>query len=95
MKRYFSRGIAGLFLFIVFIFLKIDLLCFIGLTFIVIGIQEDCDYKNIINYLLAVAVTLVGILILYIEFKFDYCVIALYLIVLIGILTSNFIQKQK
>lgn len=98
MNKPLSSIIVGLLMFLVFILFKIEvsyLLCFIGLIFMVMGIQKYHDYKNKISILLSAALGLMGLVLIYIQYKLDYIVMGLFLLILAVLLISGFSYPKK
>ncbi len=98
MDKHLSSIIAGLTMFLVFFLFKIEvsfLLCFIGLIFVVIGIQKYYDYKNRISVLLSAVVSLVGLYLIYVQYKLEYIVMGLFLLIVVVLLISDFQYQRK
>lgn len=98
MNKPFLQIICGLLMFIVFILFKINvsyLLCFIGLIFMIVGVQRYPDYKNKISTLLSVALSFVGLTLIYVQYKLDYIVMGLFLLILVVLLFSNLSYPRK
>ena len=98
MDKHLSSIIAGLAMFLVFLLFKIEvsfLLCFIGLIFVVIGIQKYYDYKNRISVLLSAVVSLVGLYLIYVQYKLEYIVMGLFLLIVVVLLISDFQYQRK
>ena len=98
MDKHLSSIIAGLAMFLVFLLFKIEvsfLLCFIGLIFMVIGIQKYYDYKNRSIVLLSAVVSLAGLFLIYVQYKLDYIVMGLFILILVVLLISDFQYRRK
>lgn len=98
MDKYLSSIIAGLAMFLVFFLSKMEvsfILCFIGLIFLIGGIQKYYDYKNRISILLPAAVSLVGLFLIYMQFRLDYIVMGLFMLVLVVLLISDLSYLRK
>ena len=90
--------IAGLIMFLVFLLLKIEvgyLLCFIGLLFLANGILKYFEYNEQIGGPLSATTILIGIVLMYIQFKLDYFVLGLFVFLLIVLWVSNFKYYSK
>lgn len=98
MNKPFLRIIYGLLMFAVFLLFKINVsyfLCFIGLIFMVVGVQRYLDYKNKICISLAAALSLAGLTLIYVQYKLNYIVVGLFMLVLIVLLISDLSYPRK
>jgi len=98
MNNYLSSIIAGLIMFLVFLLFKIEvsyLLCLIGLILMVNGIQKYYDYKSKISILLSAIISLVGLSLIHMQYKLNYFVIGLFLLILVVLLILDFKYQKR
>jgi hypothetical protein len=93
-----STIIGSLIMFLVFFFLKLEIsyiICFIALVLLGSSILKYFEYNEKIGAPLSAIATILGLILMYIQFKLNYFALGLFVLLLIVLWASNLKYYSK